>query len=580
MQKSSSIHVSSFHYIFIVCLSLLLSFSVFGNSLRNEFAVVDDLQGYIENPTIKNVGASIATFKLQEFIYALNYHFFQLNPLPLRIFAICNHAILGSLLFYVIQSVFKKKVAFLALILFLVHPVVTETINWVSAQFYIVMALFIYTSLFSLIKYRNTDKIRYLYLLISIFALDILLIRHAWVFIIPFVVTTFDYFFLERRKTQHFYKIYLGWIIPLIILFIVINFSGQFTQRMLSRNDSGKILQNQQSLIPVIQGYPYSIYNMLRLYIFPKDLTIYYDGNKLSSTTHLLMYSSFFIYCACLLYFYKKDKRIVGLLVLLLVLLLPVFSPKKITWFITERYLYAGTGFFTTLVALLFMNLEQKLKIKYLAYILTAILFVFYASKSFQRNTDWKNPETLALSTIKTSPYSVRPYNDLAGYYVMQNKYDEAKQYYLQALKISSSLTAMRNLGHIYLENGFDQNIHIINQPVDLIYNEALRMLQAQDYYSAAFYLNEVLAQENAHVSAYNRIAELYVLYGKPEVAKQYLQQLEADELADADTYYIYGYIFSTENNYQAAIEYLNKALSIDPNHPAAIQLLQKLPTN
>lgn len=561
-------------------LFLILSFTIFWNSINNDFAVVDDLPGYIENETIRSIPKSIATLKIQEVVYSLNYHFVGINPTPLRIFTIINHAVAVYLLFLIIQYLYNRKIATVSSILFLAHPVTTETINWVSAQFYVVMAIFIFISILLLIAYRETNKKYYIYCIGLLFALDIILIRHAWVLILPLSLIIFDYFFLKKQKTQQFYNYFLGIIIPLTILFIIFNFSGQFTQRLLSRSESGKILQNEQSLTPVLQGYPFTIYSLLRLYIYPKDLTVYYDGSKITSTTHLLMYVSFLAYVGAIVLSYKKNKRIAGILILLLVFILPVLSPKKITWFITERYLYLGTGFFTTLLTLLLFEIEKKVKLKHVAFCIAGIILILYISRTIFRNSDWKNPETLAFATIKTSPYSVRPYNDLAGYYVMEKKYDKAKEYYVKALSVSSSLTAVRNLGHIYLENGFDTKIQTIQQPSDLIYNEALRMLQNQEYYAAAYYLNEALSKDQQNSNIKNRIAELYVLYEKKDVARRYIEDMKNSNTANADTYYIEAFIAYSEKDYTQTAVSLQKTLSINPNHQAALQLRSQLPVN
>lgn len=558
----------------------IVAFIVFGNSINNDFAVVDDLPGYIENEGIRNIPKSFSTFNIQQIVYSLNYHFFGINPTPLRIFAITNHAIAAYLLFLIIKYIYNSKIAMIASLLFVVHPTTTETINWISAQFYIVMAIIIFISLLLLIAYRKTSNKQYIYVICLLFALDIIFIRHAWVFILPFIIVAFDFFFLEKKQHQQLYKLFLGICIPLIILFIIVNFSGQFTQRLLSRNESGKTLQNEQSLTPVIQGYPFTLYSMLRLYIYPQDLTIYYDGNKITTTTHLLMYTSFVLYILAIIWSFKQNKKIAGILILLLIFILPVLSPKKITWFIAERYLYLGTGFFTTLIGLLVFHIENKYKIKYVAFIVTTIIVLLYSFRTISRNKDWKNPETLAFATMKTSPYSVRPYNDLAGYYVLKNKYDDAKNYYMKALSISSSLTAVRNLGHIYMDQGFDTRIQTLNQPSDLIYNEALRMIQSQEYYAAAYYLNEAQIKDPNNPNIQNRIAELFVLYERKDIARQIIQNVINNNTANADTFYILAYISYTEKNYAQSLLFINQALAIDPNHVAALQLQSQLPTN
>lgn len=563
--------------ILILVLFLIASFGVFSNSLLNEFSVVDDLSGFIENDTIKSIPKSLQSFKIQEIIYSISYHFFKINPVPLRILAICNHAIVAFLLFLILYKLFNKKFALLAASLFIAHPVTTEALNWISGQFYIVMAGIIYASLLCLQFYRSTSKQKYIYYIIGLFSFDIIFIRHAWVLVVPFAVITFDYFFLEAKKNQQFYKQYLSWIIALTALFVIFNFSGQFTQRMLSRNESGKTLQNEQTLIPVIQGYPYTIFNMMRLYLFPKELTIYYDGNKITSTTQLLMYGVFIMYLGATIYVFKRNKRYAGILIMMLILILPVLSPKKITWFITERYLYAGTGFFVALLMSGIFYIETKLKNKYVTFVIAGVIFILYAGRTFVRNQDWRNPKTLALATIKTSPYSVRPYNDIAGYYVLQHDYSTAKKYYVDALKVSPSLTAIHNLGHIYLETDFDPSIRTVNQPADNIYNEVIRMLQNQDYFAAAYYLNEVIAQEPLHTEALHRIAELYVSYQRPDKAQKYVDFITTNKLEKTETYIIQAQIYASELKLNEAIQSLNICLKIDPHNVQCLQMLRQI---
>jgi hypothetical protein len=48
----------------IIAIFLALTFIIYGNSLRNEFAVIDDLQGYIQNETIRDIGKSIKSMNI------------------------------------------------------------------------------------------------------------------------------------------------------------------------------------------------------------------------------------------------------------------------------------------------------------------------------------------------------------------------------------------------------------------------------------------------------------------------------------------------------------------------------------
>src|SRR3989344_8758295 len=86
------------HFFFIFSL-VVIAFLIFATTLGNEFAVIDDIAGYIENEQIRSISTSFSSLLLLNIAYSLNYYFFQLNPLPLHVFAILNHVILADLLF-------------------------------------------------------------------------------------------------------------------------------------------------------------------------------------------------------------------------------------------------------------------------------------------------------------------------------------------------------------------------------------------------------------------------------------------------------------------------------------------------
>lgn len=105
-------------------------------------------------------------------------------------------------------------------------------------------------------------------------------------------------------------------------------------------------------------------------------------------------------------------------------------------------------------------------------------------------------------------------------------------------------------------------------------------MLQNQEYYAAAYYLNEALSKDQQNSNIKNRIAELYVLYEKKDVARRYIEDMKNSNTANADTYYIEAFIAYSEKDYTQTAVSLQKTLSINPNHQAALQLRSQLPVN
>lgn len=576
MYSKFSMHT---HFIFrflknnkiVIALFFLLSFILYANSLANDFTVVDDLEGFVQNNTIRNIGESIKSFNLQTITYSFSYGLFGMTSTPLRVLAIINHTIIALLLYILMTYVFSKKIALISSLLFLAHPVNTESLNWVSAQFYIVMAVFFYSAITSHLIYRKTNNKKFILLTAGIITLEFLLIKHAWVLVVPAAIVVIDFFLIKKKFDYIFYIIFGAALSPILFFFIFKNLLTSIDQRQVRRQAStGGTLANQQLLAPVYEGYPYSVFTLSRLYIFPKDLTMYYDGNPVTKNDLGYMRVVLLIYIGAIIFFLFKDKRISGLLIVLLLLIAPVFAPQKITWYMTERYLYSGTGFFTTLLAVLLVFIEKKVKWKKFSLVATTLLLLLYGIRTVIRNADWKNTETIARATIKTSPYTIRPYNDIGGYYILQKRYAEGKRSYVQALKVGNSGTAMKNLGYIYFQTELDPNIKTLSLPYDQIMARGMNAKQAREYDTALYYFNEAYAQNPNDIILLNAIATMYADSGAFEKADELLQESLKINNAHADTYYVLGYKSFKEGDKTKAIENLQQALKVDPNHAGA----------
>ncbi len=568
------------NFLFIILL-IGISIGIYSNSLQNDFAVVDDLHGYIENEKIRNISESFKTLHIQNMVYSLNYKFFGINPLPLRILTLLNHAVASVFIFLIIYQLFDFKTAAIAALLFAVHPVNTETINWVSAQFYTLMANFQFATILSYLAYRQTHRNKYIYGSVAIIFLYFLLFQHPWVLTIPLIMFVIDFIANKGSFDFTFHKKF--WILlgPIILIYLLLWFPQSYTDRMATqRVEAGKILLNEQALIPIIEGYPYTIANMLRLYTFPKDLTIYYDGNTLTSLDRLFMFAVFLLYLAGIIYTYHSNKKIAVLLVLLAVCIAPVFSPIKVTWYITERYLYFGTGFFTTLLALLFIYIEKKTSIKYISVALTILIFILFSIRTTKRTTDWKNPETLAFATMQTSPRSVRPYNDVAGHYTLTGRTAQAKLYYQKALTLYPSSVAMYNLGYLYKLHDLDPAVRTLKQPPEEILTLGNQAMQNKEYRLALYYFNEIYVPDTKDINLLNSISAAFLEVGSYDYAEKYLTKSLSLDPAKADTIFLFGYLAYKKNDIPKALKYLDAVLEIEPTHAGALTNKEHIQSN
>jgi len=569
-------------YISVFLAVLVLISVVYSSFLHNQFAVIDDLAGFVQNESIRNFSASIFTLHLTPIIFSLFYNLWGINPLPFRIFAIFTHALVSLLLYILTSKFYSKKIAFSTTLIFALHPVNTEVLNWLSANWYMWNALFMFSTLIFYTKYKQEKLIKYFYWSFILFCLDLVFIRHPWSLVIPIALFCLDQFFIENRINIKKSQILLYFIIPLVP-FYFLHFASGYADRVSNRVEGGEsMLLNEQKIIPIVESYPYTIYNLERLYVFPKDLTIYYDGNKITVITKWSMYIGFLIYVGSVIYFYKKNKKIAGLLLLLVVFISPTLSPKKITWFITERYLYNGAGFFSLLLSLLLFYISKKIKIKNIFWILLTFLLCVYSYRIFLRNKDWNNPKTFALATIKISPLSIRPYNDIGGAYAMEKNYSKAQEYYNKALQIGPSLTAMNNLGFIYFELGvpavLDDSFKLETPDLkksENFYARGVELIKIKQYRQALYDFNESLKYNFENVSSLYAIGDLYLQNNQYDFAKKVFERILEINKNSEHANYSLGYIHYKQGDIEKAKYYLQETLKINPNNKDAKKNLQ-----
>lgn len=185
---------------------LLLSFLVvisYANSLNNSF-VSDDVTSIVLNAEMKSVSyiANLAPFA-RRIPYFIIYQIGGINPIGFRLLNIFFH--LGSVwLVYALSFFFtqKKHISLIAASLFAVHPILTESVTWISGgihsqyTFFILLSFFLYVLskqlsqfspflyLLSIISYLSgmstSEKAVILPLLLIVYELSLGNIRVNW----------------------------------------------------------------------------------------------------------------------------------------------------------------------------------------------------------------------------------------------------------------------------------------------------------------------------------------------------------------------------------------------------------------
>ncbi|MEQ1473462.1 MAG: glycosyltransferase family 39 protein, partial [Candidatus Acidiferrum sp.] len=135
----------------LIAILILLSLLAYGNTLFNSF-VYDDQQQILQNPYVKSwhylpqifsstvwsfIGAAGLTNyyrPLMTFAYLLLWQIFGDIPFGFHLFNVALNAAVVVMVFTAGRRLFlDRRIAWLAAVLFAVHPIHTEVVNWIAA---------------------------------------------------------------------------------------------------------------------------------------------------------------------------------------------------------------------------------------------------------------------------------------------------------------------------------------------------------------------------------------------------------------------------------------------------------------
>ena len=196
----------------------ILSFIVYANTLRNGF-VYDDVSAISKNIIVtKGITAIpeiLSTPYRRGFIayandlyrplslvtFAAEYEFFGSDPAPYHFFNIIFFAGCVILLFLFLDQLFERKktvAAFIASVLFAIHPIHTEVVANIKSRDELLCFFFAFLSLIVLLKYLSTGRMTHLFagslcLLLSLLSKETTI---TFVAVIPIV------FFFYRNENK------------------------------------------------------------------------------------------------------------------------------------------------------------------------------------------------------------------------------------------------------------------------------------------------------------------------------------------------------------------------------------------
>ena len=594
--------IAASHY-FLLALLIIAGFAAYTFNLSNPLFWDDEdwiisnsfvhkiswenLKFIFSHDTLAGIGLRSNYFRPFLFLtFAFNYVLGGIKPLGYHLANNGLHIANGVLIFLVLFGILKKKLpAFLAALLFLIHPLQTEAVAYVSGRgdplsvFFMLLALWFFA--------RFKDKNIVLGYALSSVSVILGILSRETAFLFPLYFLIFSAAFFQKEKfaaalKKSIIRAWPFWTISLVYGILRLT-----------------ILNFQNTLNFYREANFYTEHLSYRIFTFFHALTAYFRLIFVPAGLHMerdivvntsvlqwpvwlgVAIVGFIIWGG--LVFYKKEKtqnqgqnwkletenwklpKISSFRLwffawgIFFVNLAPTSGIFPINALIYEHWLYFSLFGFFTLVAFYLDKLLHLLQTKRVLlfaawFLLLSGYLVFFGFQTVRRNIIWGRTEEFYKNILRHEPQNVRALNNLAMYYSNQGKTKEAEELYWLAVDANNSVPApYYNLGNILRDRG--------------------------DVAGALELYKKAVERDPYFVYGYMNMASIYADQGKLVEATKMLEKVKTLKPYESRVYYNLSLIYLARGDRKSALDNLlmaEKLSESDPEANSAVKALLK----
>ncbi|KKS25805.1 MAG: hypothetical protein A2606_02740 [Candidatus Yanofskybacteria bacterium RIFOXYD1_FULL_42_10] len=561
---------------------IIVGFSIYAPNLNNRLFWDDDnwivnnpfvhswswnnIKFLFSNDSLSGIGLHSNYFRPFLFLtFTADYSVSGTKPLIYHLVSNIIHIFNAVLIFLIIgKFIGKKQIALTASLLFLIHPLQTEAIAYVSGRgdplsvFFMLLALWIFSAF--------RDKNLFLGYLLSSVSLIFGILSRETAFLFPLYFIIFSTVFLQKDKFLPALKksVIAAW--PFLALSFVYGIL-----RLTVWNFQNTLNFYQQSNF-------YTEHLSYRIYTFFHALVVYIKLIFVPLGLHMerdivvntaiwqwpvwlgIAITGFIVYVG--FWFYKRE-QITNFRIwffawgVFFVNLGPTSGIFPINALIYEHWLYFSLFGFFVLAAFYIDKLIERLAVH--SKILIAVFgllfvgyLVFLSVQSVRRNIIWGKTEEFYGNILQYEPKNVRALNNLAMYYSERGKNKEAEDLYWRAVDANNNVPApYYNLGNILRDRG--------------------------DIAGALELYKKAIEHDSSFVFGYMNIAAIYAGQGNLTGAIEMLEKVKELKPYDASVYYNLSLLYLAQKNNDLAIKNLvaaDKLAERDSEVKAAVDVL------
>ena len=541
---------------------ILIGLIIYSNSFICTFQF-DDVPHIVNNSKIRNIynikewWNSFPNRPLSMFTFALNYHFGKLNVWGYHFINLVIHLINSCLIWWLTLLIFsspnlknnpiykyKNHIALSTALLFVSHPLATESVTYIIQRMASMAAMFYLLSIVLYMTARLADNKsnakKYFLYAGSLISAIIAVLSKENAATIPLAILLCEFFFIRTKKLKTNLKDYRVVLLLTasigIVLFVYFKYSSSIIKPL-----EPDVYSDYRIVTSV--NYLFTQFSVITKYIqllfLPINQNFDYDFPLSNNFFELKVMLNLIIHLAIIIFaiFMYNKNRILSFGILWFYLTLSVESSIiPISDLIMEHRTYLPSyGFFLVLSTVIFTLSGDNYKT--FAISLLAVIIGINSYLTYERNKVWIDEYTFWSDVITKSPNKPRPYNR-RGFILKETKrYDEMIKDFNKAIEINPRFeSAYDNRGTVFfLTNRLDDALKDYNKAIELkpdfaetFEHRGALLIQLKRYKEAIYDYNKLIEMHpDYHEAFMKRGISLYCEKRYDEAIKDYTKTIE-----------------------------------------------------
>ena len=507
-----------------------------------------------------------------------------LNPVPYHLVDIAMHAASGMLLWRVLQAL-KVRGAWLGAMLWVLHPVQTESAAWITELKNTQSGVFYLLTILIFLKWRsektstqqqNAEKYYVLALFCSAFAI----LSKTSTVMLPVVLGLCWWWMDGRWQWRNMFR-----LVPFLMISAVASGWTIWEQKFHSRALGPEWAQSWPQRFAIAGK---DIWFYLGKLLWPRPLIFLYPHWQINAAQPVVYLPVLAAVIVGLVLWLRRQsvlRPVFFAYAYFVVSLFPVLGFFTVYFFrysfVADHFQYlasmgplalAGAG-----MSAGFDYLQERSL--FLKPAVCGLLLGTLGTLTWQQSKMYYDIETLWRTTIASNPSAFLAYNNLGSIYLDAGQVERAMPYFQRALESKPDFSeAHSNLGEALMRTGrVDEGLLELNKAVAIApdsaesqYNLGNALMQVGQLDGAVDHFKAALNIKPDYVQADNNLGIVFLRTRQLDEARDYFQRALETSPSYAEAHYNLGGVFEMQGDLDQAVMEFQKAIEIEPNYAHA----------